>query len=446
MMSTMPNFGLPRDLGDGLLLRWGTPEDVEDVAAFNVRVHGDNPDEPEMWLDYWTRDLMHGRHPTTGPRDFTVVLDTRAENQVVSSLVLIGQTWAYDGIPFGCGRPELIGTDPAYRRRGLVRAQMEAVHAKSAARGDWAQAITGIPWYYRRFGYEMAMNLHGGREFFWARPGNAQTVEPEPYRLRPATEADLPDLAGLYAVYCADHLVSCLRTPATWRFELLEAQRESVNTRHLHLITTPEDETVGYVEFRQWGAGFVVRELAVQPGHSLRAACLFLTRALRRAAEQLNPARNEPITNVSFALGAASPVYTALGRQLEKQRRPYAWYLRVPALPGFLRHIAPALERRLAQSVAAGHSGTLRLNLYTQQITLVFAAGRLQEVGTFTPRQLEEGDALFPDLSFLQLLFGYRSFAELDEMFPDCYAENAETAVLLEALFPKRPSNLIPLA
>lgn len=446
MMETMPNFGLPRDLGEELLLRWGTPEDVEEIAAFNVRIHSDNPDEPDAWLGYWTRDLMHGRHPTTGPQDFTVVADTRAGRRIVSSLVLIGQTWTYDGIPFGCGRPELIGTDPAYRRRGLVRAQMEAVHAKSTTRGDWVQAITGIPWYYRRFGYEMAMNLHGGREFFWARPGNVQTVDPEPYRLRPATEADLPALAALYAVYCADHLVACLRTPAVWRFELLEAHREAVNTRWLHLITTAEDEVVGYVEYRQWGAGFVVRELAVQPGHSLRAVCLFLTRALHREAAQLNPGREEPLSNVSFALGADSPVYAALGRQLEKQRRPYAWYLRTPDLPGFLRHVAPALERRLAQSVAAGYSGTLRLNLYTQQITLVFAEGRLQEVGTFTPRLLHEGDALFPDLSFLQLLFGYRSFAELDETFADCYAQNAETAVLLEILFPKRPSNLIPLA
>jgi hypothetical protein len=34
---------------------------------------------------------------------------------------LISQIWAYEGIPFGVGRPELVGTLPEYRNRGLVR-------------------------------------------------------------------------------------------------------------------------------------------------------------------------------------------------------------------------------------------------------------------------------------------------------------------------------------
>ena len=74
---------------------------------------------------------------------------------------LISQTWTYDGIPFGVGRPELVGTQPEYRKRGLVRAQFEVIHAFSAERGEMVQAITGIPFYYRQFGYEMAMGLGG---------------------------------------------------------------------------------------------------------------------------------------------------------------------------------------------------------------------------------------------------------------------------------------------
>ena len=37
------------------------------------------------------------------------------------------QTWTYGGVPFEVGRPELVATHPDYRRRGLVRAQFEAV-------------------------------------------------------------------------------------------------------------------------------------------------------------------------------------------------------------------------------------------------------------------------------------------------------------------------------
>ena len=40
---------------------------------------------------------------------------------------VISQTWSYRGIPFDVGRPELVATDPAYRRRGLVRRQFQVI-------------------------------------------------------------------------------------------------------------------------------------------------------------------------------------------------------------------------------------------------------------------------------------------------------------------------------
>ena len=45
--------------------------------------------------------------------------------------------------------------------------------------------------------------------------------------------------------------------------------------------------------------------------------------------------------------------------------------------------------------------------------------------------------ACFPDLAFLQLLFGYRSFDELDYAFADCFTDE-EMPPLVRALFPKQ--------
>lgn len=102
------SFGLPQNLGDSLVLRWATPADTEALASFNVHIHSDDLDDPEIWLARWTEDLMRGDHPTTRASDFTVVVDENAGGKIVSSLNLISQSWAYDGIPFGVGRPELV--------------------------------------------------------------------------------------------------------------------------------------------------------------------------------------------------------------------------------------------------------------------------------------------------------------------------------------------------
>src|SRR5690349_3073056 len=197
------NAGLPQALGDGLTLRWATEADIEVVAAHNARHLSDNPDEPEQGLLSWTRDLMGGGHPTTRAGDFTVVVDERAGGRIVSSLCVIPQTWAYGGIPFQVGRPELVSTDPAYRGRGLVRAQFAAIHARGAARGELMQVIDGLAWYYRQFGYEMALAMGGSRRWLPFRIPAPTPDAPPPYRLRPATPADIPLLSRLYAVHCA---------------------------------------------------------------------------------------------------------------------------------------------------------------------------------------------------------------------------------------------------
>ena len=54
-------------MGDGLLLRWGTPEDAEELGEFNAAHSSRQPGEPGTFLAHWTHDLMNGR-PSHHPR------------------------------------------------------------------------------------------------------------------------------------------------------------------------------------------------------------------------------------------------------------------------------------------------------------------------------------------------------------------------------------------
>jgi hypothetical protein len=433
-----PDCGLPRDLGDGLLLRWGTPDDAEAVAAFNVRIHSADPADPEEDIEYATRDLIGGRHPTTQPADFTVVVDRHAGDRIASCMLLLSQTWAYDGLPFAFGRPEWVGTAAPYRRRGLVRAQFAAIHARSAARGELVQGITGIPWYYRQFGYALALDRAGGRVLPWARlPALAPSP---PYRLRPATAADLPLLARLYEAHCAASLISRVRTPAEWHWELSGTHEKSMYHRRFAIVEDRDGHPAGYAQtqFHQRTGTTVVGEVAAMPGHPLRAVCTSIAHAFK--AEGAARA-----AGLVFGLGGAHPAYDALGDQLETVYPPSAWYMRVGDPPAFLRYIAPVLERRLRQSVMDGYTGTLRLTFFSSHLTLVFDRGTLAGVGSYEPRFIDDADACFPELTFLHLLFGHRSLADLRYAFPDCRADGAEAAVLLPILFPMRPSTPVML-
>jgi len=121
--------------------------------------------------------------------------------------------------------------------------------------------------------------------------------------------------------------------------------------------------------------------------------------------------------------------------------QPYAWYLRVPDLVGFLNHIKPVLEKRLANSIACGHSGEYRIGMYPKGIQLILENGRII-LEPWKPDHAEAGDAGFPTLTFLKILFGYRSFEELKYAYPDCWWSGDNTRLLVNILFPKKNSSL----
>lgn len=435
-----------RDLGDGLVLRRSTPADADALAEFNGRIHGDDALDGER-VAAWTRDLLARPHPTLKPDDFTIV-EEAASGRIVSSMNLIPQTWAYEGIEFGVGRPELVGTAPEFRNRGLVRAQFDEVHRWSAERGHRVQAITGIPYYYRQFGYEMALDLAGRRSGYEANLPKLKEGEEEPYCIRTATEADLPFIARVYEQAIRRHAVSCVRTPEIFQYELEGQSENNADHFQMYMIEDRSGEPLGYFQHPnctgKTGVSVVWYEL--KPGVSWLAVTPTVVRHLWDRGQEYAQRDGKSCTSFGFLLGASHPVYEALGRDLPTIHAPYAWYLRVPDLPGFLDHIKPALEKRIAESIAAGHSREIKVSFYRDGLRLVLEKGRLAAIEPWKPTPQDEGGIAFPGRTFLQILFGYRSLEELRQSFADCWCDSEEVRALIDILFPKKLSDMFPLA
>ena len=438
-----------RELGDGLILRRSSATDARRLMEFNGNLHREPDAEgPDEWLVAQIGDLMSGTHPTFGVGDFTIVEDT-ATGEIVSCLCLISQAWSYGGVQFGVGRPELVGTHPDYRNRGLIRAQFDVIHDWSAERGEMLQVITGIPWFYRQFGYEMAITLGGRRMGYKRQMPKLKEGEEEPYRIRPSTEGNLPFIAQLYEQGTARYPVACVWDEVLWRYELTGKSEKSNERRSLAVIETPTGEPVGFLAHSprlrdgQVGAGWY----EIKKGVSWWAVTPSVVRYLWALGEEW--AAQDPkqeMERFAFWLGAEHPVYQVFANRLPHTVEPYAWYVRVPDLPGFLRHVSLVLERRLENSPMAGHSGEIKISFYRSGLRLAFEDGRLVEAEPWQPTPEEEGDAGFADLTFLQLLFGYRSMEELDYAFADCWASGNKGRPLFDALFPKCHSNIWPVS
>lgn len=441
----MKNDNVIKDLGDGLILRRATTADADELATFNAKIHSEaGPEEPDEKIGAWVRDLMTRPHPTTDAGDFTVIEDTH-KNEIISSMNYIPQTWSYEGIEFGVGRPELVGTNPEYRKRGLVRAQFDIIHQWSAERGHKVQAITGIPYYYRQFGYEMCLELDGGRIGYLAHIPKLEKDQTEAYRLRPVVEDDLPLLAELYEQGSRRYMLASQRDEQYWRYDVFGKSDQNVNRSEFRVIETTAGEPAGFLAHSTylWGPTLGVRLYELKPGVTWLEPTYSVLRYLKETGQTYaNQKDDAEFEAFAMWFGTEHPVYQAIDDRLPRTRDPYAWFIRLPDMPDFLRHIQPVLEDRLAKSIMVDYSGDLKLSFFRKGINITFEEGKIKEVSEYVPESTQDGDVLFPDLTFLRVLFGSNSFCEIEKIFADCYARNDIGRALVPILFPKKASHV----
>jgi hypothetical protein len=424
---------LPQELPDGFRLRFATPDDAEAVAQSQQRIH--HPDDELELVARWVRHLFSGEHPIVRADDFTLVEEV-ATGRVVSSMGLLSQTWQYGGVAFGFGMPELVATEPGCRRRGYVRRQFEALHDLSAERGELMNGIMGIPYFYRQFGYEMAMNLRGAYRIRAEQVDNRKSGAT--CRLRPVQgEDDSTFVTALYETACRRSPFSVARTGLWWNYEFRLQKDSGVNAVEWHVVEASSSDRLGYVVTRAWmkSESYEVLGIELAPGVSPLNVVPGILRELiaygnERLKTEVHPVKQ--ITGVALELGVAHPAYSALDRNEVAVEEPYGWYIRLPNLIAFLRHVRPALERNLLGTPAEGYTGEIRVSFYRAGIRFVLERGSLVSIDEWEPAW---GDARFPDRTFTQLVCGRRRCSELAYAFVDCIVDH-EASIVLDAMFP----------
>jgi hypothetical protein len=263
--------------------------------------------------------------------------------------------------------------------------------------------------------------------------------------MRPAEEKDIPFLMSVYEHGRKRSMVSANWSVAHWHNNLYEMSQDNIQKLEFRVIERVDaQEAVGYLAHPGYlvMSGAYAFHYELKPGISWLEVTPAVARYLWSMGQAYAKVESQLCETFGFFLGGGHPAYEALGNALPTVREPYAWYLRVPDLIGFLHHIKPVLEKRLAESIACGHSGEYLIGMYPQGIKLVLEDGHITGIEPWKPDHADHGNAGFPALTFLQILFGYRSYEELKHAFPDCWWDGDGTRALINALFPKKHSNV----
>jgi hypothetical protein len=97
---------------------------------------------------------------------------------------------------------------------------------------------------------------------------------------------------------------------------------------------------------------------------------------------------------------------------------PYAWQIKIPDRLRFIRTIGPLLETRLQKSIFHQFNETIRLDLYTEKIDLIWNKGTLKSVINGGEEKCSHTFCI-PSHLFPALILGYRTWQELQYIRPD---------------------------
>ena len=341
-----------------------------------------------------------------------------------------------------------MGTKKDYRKRGLVRAQFEVMHEWGIKRGELAQAITGIPFYYRQFGYAMALNLSGGRFGYEMHVPELMEGEEEPYTLRIAKKKDIPLLMALYERGSQRSPLSAVWDEALWDYELKGKRQYNINRREIYIIEDPTGEAVGFIGIPpiKWGHNMALTLYEISDAVAWTDVTPSVIRFLWQKGLEQAQEQDKSQKIFGFWLGESHPAYVAGSDKLLRESKPYAYYMRVPDLAAFLNNIRPVLEDRLAHSAFVNYSGELKLSFYKDGLLITFDKGKITEIRNLGFEELEKPQAEFPPYTFLHLLFGHRTMSEMQEIYIDCRPGNNLSQHLIDTLFPKQPSEVWPIS
>lgn len=397
------------------LRRLETESDVEQYLGFMRRVFG------EIGVDRLAKKLID-YHPQVTLRNFLVIM---YDGVIVSSVNLIPVAWSIGGIPLKVAEMGNVATLPEWRGKGLIRRLVEEFHKEVKDQGYDLAIIEGIPYFYRQFGYEYAIPLLEGTRIRLDQIPDCESR----FNIRPFVEKDIPEAMNILSQSQRKFYVHSVRDERVWKMQ--QKTNIASDPEPFQGYTVEEKgKMVAYFRIRENPKEKELLLTEITEGDQLAAQAVsaFLKDYGTRhnlVTLSANVSYEEPFAEHLVAIGGINRI------------PPYAWQIRITDYAKIFQKLKPLLESRLASSMYAQLTDTLRFNFRLFTIQLTARDGRIVDI-----QKTEAGDrspvGLNPEV-FVQLLLGYRSRQELEIAFPDVRIDVSHR-FLIDVLFPKLPS------
>jgi len=395
-------------------------EEIEKIVKLNWNVHGDFLKDivPRIFQD-------HPRKKDT----LCFYVEEQITEQAVSSIVLEPLEWRFDNVIVPSCEMDFVATLPQHRGKNFIGLMNELYEQAMKERGFLLTVLRGIPYYYRRFGYEFVFDLD---ERITLRNDMIPDIKYEDLRIRKANKEDQSDIKEKYEEFFHKFFVSNKYEPVSFKYKFMN---EEISENYFSTYILEERNvklSIFFIGVSYDDSGF---SLIVPPVSKLN-----MNKILFFIKNEFIDKQDKKADETKFFCSTETKFgqyLIGLGGVADPS---YGWQVKIPNLTLFFRHIKSILEQRIEISQFKGLSRDIKISDYHEIITLKFNNGKVIDISSEV-KFSEPGvsDVKIPCPMLYKLILSYNSFDEIKFIIKDAVIK-PESKHLINVLFPKKRS------
>jgi len=387
-------------------------EEFTKILELNITVHG------EEIKEYIKR--IYKEHPKK--KDILwFYIEDNSTGQIISLLTLLPLEWKFEGILLPVCEMGFVGTLKEYRGKGLIGKLNEFYERVMMEKGYLLTGLRGIPYYYRRLGYEFVLSLD---ERFSLSPNQIPSMELSHIDIRKASRKDIGYIEDKYNSNSMNFLISNSFDKESFYFKFMN---DSFNDNKISAYIIEENgKPEGY---------FLIGMSFDKEVYTIITPQLSPPQMIKLLQHINEYPKKEQNLNLNIAEFSEFGKYIlSMGGKLQSN---YGWQIKVPDLKRLFESIKVVLENRIEKSNFNNLSKTVIFSDYKQSIELIFNNGKIEAIKSERGYPDEEKcDVRIPGAMLLKLLLGDKTIDEINYIVKDARI-NPSSKKLIETLFPK---------
>lgn len=386
------------------------------ILELNITVHGEH-----------TKEYIEGLFLEHPRREEVLWLYIEANDTgiIFSGLTLCPLEWTIEDLTIPICEMGFVGTLEPYRGRGFIEKLNEIFEKAMAERKYVFSVIRGIPYYYRRFGYEYVFPLDDRITL------SSKKIPDKEYGNLKIRRANHPDLKLIQTLYDNFHKQFYIVNKFDKESFVYRFFKEEFNDNRLSTyIIEDTGQAVAYFSISMSYDNMAYTINVPRLTYQQMIKILQFVKNIhenKNSDIQFHVRQDSEFGKFIFNLGGI-PLYR------------YGWQLKIPNLKLFFKSIKSIIEQRIKNSIYKDFSRNIIISNYQDNIELNFINGIITEItlikGYPDP---EKCDLRIPGSLLFKLLLSDKSMEEINYIIDDAIVKPS-SKLLIDVMFPKKSS------